>query len=283
MSKQKQTEWAFFKSKYFVIGIIIMLAISALIFFITNEAYTRGGGYHTVWDAGTALIYWGSVLSFFGAVFLGAVAIWQNHKLNTINERMQLFELEKRYPYFKCTSVDLVKKAAQFDKEKKHSKEPSAGKNTTLNFPSKVTYFTKLEDWRKGELDGKNYIIKTEFKNISNTVIHKSYVNRVSIHAAFNEINILEYKHFDIVNKYEGYKSSAILPGEAVSWTLEFKTNNQVTIQSIFNYPTVFEISMIIDTAFETYEEIIKLEWSLGCPGEIRYDFIPPQQNRFHL
>lgn len=90
--------------------IIVMLIIIVLILFIgvpvfVNVAYLQGGGITTIWDGPQFLAFYGAVLSAIGAIFLGAVSIWQNKKLREQNEiishnnklsQIRLEEISKR-------------------------------------------------------------------------------------------------------------------------------------------------------------------------------------------
>ena len=75
------------KHKWIVI--IFLLFITLVIPFIINELYKNGKGYITMWGAADVLSFYGSYLSFFGTVALGAVSVWQSGKAHKLNEQLQ--------------------------------------------------------------------------------------------------------------------------------------------------------------------------------------------------
>jgi len=58
----------------------------------------RWKGIVTDYSAGDVLGFWGSFLAFIGTFILGAIALWQNKKVNDINERLLGIEEAKLYP-----------------------------------------------------------------------------------------------------------------------------------------------------------------------------------------
>lgn len=59
---------------------ILCVVLVILIPFLINESYKVGTGYITEWGANDVLSFYGSILSFLGTVFLGGLALYQNHK-----------------------------------------------------------------------------------------------------------------------------------------------------------------------------------------------------------
>jgi hypothetical protein len=52
-------------------------------------------GYITAWDASVAIMFYGSILTFFGTVVLGLSTIIQSDRANEINKRLVLLEEER--------------------------------------------------------------------------------------------------------------------------------------------------------------------------------------------
>lgn len=68
-----------------IVGILFLVAIPLLI----NAAYLKGSGFITAWNGAEFLAFYGAALSAIGAVFLGAISIWQNKKLREQNENIR--------------------------------------------------------------------------------------------------------------------------------------------------------------------------------------------------
>ncbi len=90
----------------YIIGIVslivFIIACSVAVPFIINEAYKKGTGYITLWEAKDVLAFYGCFLSFLGSLSLGIVAIFQNKKANEqttkankLTEQMQRLEQAK--------------------------------------------------------------------------------------------------------------------------------------------------------------------------------------------
>ena len=86
--------------------IIILLLLPALIFilyFIGDHGYNL---VYTSLTVGDALGFYGSLLSFLGTISLGALALWQNYKLNKVNQTLTALQLEEYTPYLIIESGD---------------------------------------------------------------------------------------------------------------------------------------------------------------------------------
>ena len=82
------------KKKVSPLRFIIPITIIVLVFlcyvpFWINSAYLKGGDYQTVWSGSEFLAFYGSLLSALGAIFLGALSIWQNKQIQKSNEAAQ--------------------------------------------------------------------------------------------------------------------------------------------------------------------------------------------------
>lgn len=73
------------------------------------------------WTAGDALGYYGAVLSFLGTVALSALALWQNYKINELNNKhttlLEEMEREKNAPCFvirNCIATGQISKLVIF-------------------------------------------------------------------------------------------------------------------------------------------------------------------------
>ena len=72
------------KTIFIVVGII---AVIVFVFPIAiNFLFLDNGGIPVKWEARDYLIFYGSFLAFIGTTALGGVTIWQNDKLNKLNE-----------------------------------------------------------------------------------------------------------------------------------------------------------------------------------------------------
>lgn len=75
---------------WFVIPLgILVLGFLCYVPFWINSAYLKGGDYQTVWNGSEFLAFYGTLLSAFGALFLGALSIWQNKQIQKSNEAAQ--------------------------------------------------------------------------------------------------------------------------------------------------------------------------------------------------
>lgn len=73
--------------KYWWILLLIIIILIAIPFII-NESYKANKGYETLWGAKEVLAFYGSMLTFLGTCFLGALALWQNRKANETNQNL---------------------------------------------------------------------------------------------------------------------------------------------------------------------------------------------------
>ena len=80
-----------FTNIWFYFGLFI---VSLIVPFIINELYKIGVGYQTIWDAPDVLAFYGSYLSFFGTVILGAVAVFQTERANEQAEKANELAIE---------------------------------------------------------------------------------------------------------------------------------------------------------------------------------------------
>ena len=75
---------------WFIIPLsIIVLGFLCYVPFWINSAYLKGGDYQTVWSGSELLAFYGALLSALGAIFLGALSIWQNKQIQKSNEAAQ--------------------------------------------------------------------------------------------------------------------------------------------------------------------------------------------------
>ncbi|EGW39075.1 hypothetical protein [Desulfosporosinus sp. OT] len=80
--------------------LLILAGVASGIIFIfipliINETYKVNRGYVTIWDASDVLIFYGSLLTFFGTVALGISSIVQSNRANEINSRLSQLEQER--------------------------------------------------------------------------------------------------------------------------------------------------------------------------------------------
>lgn len=81
-SKEMKAKVRRFYSYSMVIStIVLFISIPLLI----NESYKQNLGYITVWEGKDLLAFYGSILTFIGTVFLGALTLYQNKTLSLIN------------------------------------------------------------------------------------------------------------------------------------------------------------------------------------------------------
>ena len=75
-------------SIWFYVGLIFVSLIAP---FVINGLYKFGQannvGYVTLWEAKDVLAFWGSYISFFGTIVLGAVAVFQTDRANNLAEK----------------------------------------------------------------------------------------------------------------------------------------------------------------------------------------------------
>ena len=76
---KKKSFWKMFLG--WTIKIIVALLIVVVGPLIINKCYIENNGYITVWGGHDVLAYYGTILSVFGTVYLGYVAIRQNDRL----------------------------------------------------------------------------------------------------------------------------------------------------------------------------------------------------------
>ncbi len=74
-----------FTSSIFIIIYIIVFLIPIVI----NELFKTGKGYVVVWDGADVLAFYGAILSFFGASALSVIALYQNKKFKSENDKAQ--------------------------------------------------------------------------------------------------------------------------------------------------------------------------------------------------
>lgn len=88
----------------FIIVVLVFGILFLLIPIAINKMYINNEGYITVWGGEDVLLFYGTVLSFLGTIFLGGLALWQNERLNNINKNLT----EHQYkPILSNTIIDL--------------------------------------------------------------------------------------------------------------------------------------------------------------------------------
>lgn len=75
--------------KWIILSVISILLFFVGVPFVIDNLYIQGGPIITVWDGPQFLSFYGAALSAIGALFLGGISIYQNNKLNKINEAAQ--------------------------------------------------------------------------------------------------------------------------------------------------------------------------------------------------
>lgn len=92
------------KVLFFVILVFSFGILFVVIPIIINAMYIDNKGYMTVWGGKDLLTFYGSILSFLGAFFLGGLALWQNERLSEINKNL----IEHQYKPILTISVGYV-------------------------------------------------------------------------------------------------------------------------------------------------------------------------------
>lgn len=91
-----------------ICAIILAVIIIFVIPFFINLSYRHTSNlFATEWDASAALGFYGSVLSFVGTVFLGALSLYQNHIIRQQAEEHQRF-LEKQEHDLNMPNFDVI-------------------------------------------------------------------------------------------------------------------------------------------------------------------------------
>ena len=112
---EKMTKWWKDKKLLLIIGLMFLVFLFFIcIPLIINEIYIKDEGYITVWGGAEVLTFYGSVLSFIGTVFLGALTFWQNDKLHSINKSLT----EHQYKPILTNSIMLETEI--YDSNEKH-------------------------------------------------------------------------------------------------------------------------------------------------------------------
>lgn len=97
--------------------IIYLLLLGGGIQLFIQSVYWIGRwkGIITDFSAGDMLGFWGSFLAFIGTFILGAIALWQNKKVNDINERLLEIEEAKFCPMldFSLIGIDIFTEKIQ--------------------------------------------------------------------------------------------------------------------------------------------------------------------------
>lgn len=78
-----------------LIAIVVLVSVPVII----NRCFligTENGQANTAYSASDILNFYGTLLSFLGTVFLGALALWQNTKLNQINTNLQKTQMREQ-------------------------------------------------------------------------------------------------------------------------------------------------------------------------------------------
>lgn len=87
------------KKGWIVFFLIFFLVLSVAFPFIINESYKVKDGYITIWGAEDILLYFGTVISVLGTIFIGYIAIVQGDKANDINDRLMKLQEINSTPY----------------------------------------------------------------------------------------------------------------------------------------------------------------------------------------
>jgi hypothetical protein len=98
MNKKTSKKWY----KKIWVWLIISVSIIIIVFGVPlaiNYFYTKVIWFHTDWNGGSALQFYGTILSFFSTTLLGVVAIYQNNRANEVNKSIMAMNSKKQIAY----------------------------------------------------------------------------------------------------------------------------------------------------------------------------------------
>ena len=98
MNKKTSKKWY----KKIWVWLIISVSIIIIVFGVPlaiNYFYTKVIWFHTDWNGGSALQFYGTILSFFSTALLGVIAIYQNNRANEVNKSIMAMNSKKQIAY----------------------------------------------------------------------------------------------------------------------------------------------------------------------------------------
>lgn len=122
-----------FGSIIFIITAIIIIGVPIAI----NEAYKKGEGYLTMWNASDTLSYYANVLTFTGTTILGIAVMYQNNMMNK-NQKIHTSRSTLRFSklYIKKDSDIENRKPDMMSKKSMEHPEKVATRDIILSFTS---------------------------------------------------------------------------------------------------------------------------------------------------
>ena len=182
-------------------------------------------GINTSLGVGDALVFYGSLLAFLGTVSLGALALWQNNKLNILSKNMQKLEQAKLLSFVQLEKCEIV-----------------SDKKLTMEFYNDLTI-------KMTEETNDNYLaVLCTFKNASNYPI--SIINSVGTIFEYNDTICNEICGRQVIlntpEKEREKKGLYIEPNKVSNVVFEFpslhpefhKIKLFPTFTNAFGYPT---------------------------------------------
>ena len=85
--------------KWVFVIIVFLILFVIIIPLLINNAFQRGVNkviINTDLSSSDILIFYGAALSFIGTIVLGALALWQNKKLNDVNRKLHDYQRRQK-------------------------------------------------------------------------------------------------------------------------------------------------------------------------------------------
>ena len=144
---------------------------------IINELYKYGqnnqSSYITKWEADDILVYWGSIITFFGTTILGIIALIQNLRISKINNELMRLQSQEYLPVLQASDFSI----SEIESNKGVNNNRSISKITIIE-TGQIRYILNIVD-----ADCPLYSFKKRFnfslENISNAKIRNINLTRV--------------------------------------------------------------------------------------------------------
>lgn len=211
------------KVKYTVAAIIVVTLTLGIVIVI-KALYRAENGYITHWQPADILAFYGSYLSFFGTIFLGAVAICQNKKAQDLNQQLQKLQQAQYISMVSATKV-MIKTRSSTTPQFENSKMQD------------INVINLVED---GFGSNNCYHIDVEFKNDSEYPIVQMQIRPGERTDAdcllFGMKNLIDQAVY--IAKGESACFRYIVPCENFEKTQKYGLRLNITFINVFDYAT---------------------------------------------
>lgn len=242
------------KSSIIILGLLVIF-----IPIIINAMYMSNKGYITVWGGDYVLLFYGSVLTFIGTVFLGGLALWQNERLNEMNKNLT----EHQYKPILTNSIFNTDPKEDHNTWFRTIEQNCDSKMINNGYSSKITYHPYLVIGLRNIGLGPAINIATYLYKLTSV----EGLDSLGEIAKTNIDNFYDKIHFE---NYKYYENDKILSGKWQIYTdfnLGISAENNL-LNLVFSFENIIEpLHSIIELQYENilgnrYRQLIYMSYT---------------------